>query len=278
MSRVYFHSPSGDAELLGAERHWLGSLISKLATGLLDAEHNREILARLLPPGHSLAGRSSQPNWPELYALYFRSGDGALVQHSGRDLSTFSFALNTAAAMGSDAVKLAARIHGQCEIHAWVDGPNRAWIADIMQAGLDSGAFRKGLWHKPAGSSERKWVSMGWEDVITLLRSRADEPVVTSYSVCDSFPDPFVGDWMKQVPDGVDRARQDDAWYELDDAERWARSMAGLRESSGGLEIKPDDWRSFRFTHELTVLDLVAADAEGRLEAAATRLAAGADA
>jgi transposase len=34
MSRVYFHSPSGTAEILGSERAWLGSLVSDLSIGL----------------------------------------------------------------------------------------------------------------------------------------------------------------------------------------------------------------------------------------------------
>lgn len=267
MSRVYFHSPSDTAELLGSERAWLGGLVSDLATGMLHLHYDNDALRALLPPGHHIRQRTGS-DWADSYALYFRTGDSELVRYRGKSLSTFSLALNTATAVGNDQMKLAARIHGQCELHAWVDGPNRAWLADIMQAGLDSGVYRKGYWYEPAAGGERLWQSMGWESVIGLLRTRDDEPVVMSYSVCDGFPSAYVGDWMSRRPEDTDQDEHSDAWYELDSAEQWRISMAVLRASGDGLEIRPDDWATFRFTHELSVLDLRAPDWEQRVQRA----------
>lgn len=279
MSRVYFHSPSGTAELRGSERAWLGGLVSDLALGMLDLRDIRHIdrLRELLHPDHYLhaypmnPGPGHGPSWANSYATAFHIGwddRTPLMQYAGKPISTFSLVLNTAALLGNDAIKLAARIHGQCEIHAWVDGPNRSWLAGIMQAGLDAGIYRKGFWFNDGPDGPRKWSDQGWGDVIALLQSRDDEPVVMSYSVCGGFPDYDIGDWMDRRPDGVDEDEHSEAWYDLDDAEKWRISMAGLRASGDGLELRPDDWGSFRFTHELSVLDLFADDWEERLQRA----------
>ncbi len=42
MSRVYFHSPSGEAELWGGEHHHLHNLVTDTALAALDLEHCRE--------------------------------------------------------------------------------------------------------------------------------------------------------------------------------------------------------------------------------------------
>lgn len=65
-----------------------------------------------------------------------------------------ALAANTALVLGSDAVKMAARIHAQCEIHGYFEGKNRKWAADIVRKGRQAGIFR---------------ANMGWEEVIDLL-------------------------------------------------------------------------------------------------------------
>lgn len=290
MSRIYFHSPSGTAELHGSERAWLGGLVNDIALGVLSPSSPSRIdrLRSFIHPDHYLAatdpyavdayGRGGVESWASTYATSFSVGwsrSTPLIQYRGKELDSFTLALNTAALLGNDQIKLAARLHGQCELHAWVDGPNRTWLAAVMQTGLDSGIYRSGF---ERGQAESTWVPQGWDEVIDLLRQRDDEPVVTSYSVCDQFPNSSVGDWMPPWPDGVpkqwdalseeqqeQRSSRSDAWYELDDVEQWRISMAGLRSSEGGLELKPDNWDRFRFEHKLSVLDLVAHDAEERL-------------
>lgn len=292
MSRVYFHSPSRTAELRGSERAWLGGLATDIALGLLDLRNPSRIdrLRPLIHPGHYMAKHDTTSpgwanSWAASYATAFSVGwseSAPLIQHKREPIDSFTLALNTALTLGNDAVKLAARLHGSCEIHAWVDGPNRAWLADIMQAGIDTGVYRRGFSQRVSSDSdETVWSDQGWDDVIALLRERDDEPVVTSYSVCDGFPDSSVGDWMPPWPEGVPRdwrelteeqqaarSERSDEWYALADAEQWRISMAGLRASEEGLEMKPDNWDSFRFGHRLSVLDLFATDSDDRLNTA----------
>lgn len=282
MSRLYFHTPSGTAELLGSERAHLGGMCTDITLGVLDLRNNSDRLVDLVndrefprPGQYDYAGWS---RWRSSLEVSMSVGFREPLVWRGHAISSFSLALNTACVAGSDAVKLAARLHGQCELHAWVDGPNRAWLADVMQHGRDAGVFRD---------------DAGWEEVITLLRSRDDEPAVTSYSVCSSFPNRTIAGWEpppmpdEWAPDwaaddkGSDEwgemtadAREEyyyetacDQWGELPDDVRWAQGMAGLRASRDGLELRPDNWQAFRFRHNLSVFDLLAADRDVRLAA-----------
>jgi hypothetical protein len=136
----------------------------------------------------------------------------------------FDAALNTACAIGNDQVRLMARLHGQCEVHAFVVGQNRAWLAAIIRRGRETGVFR---------------ADQGWESVAELLASRDDCPVVTSYSVTRQFPNPEIAGWVDDE-DG-------EGFYRLSDAERWRRALEGLTAAGGGLEMKPEDWSQFYF-------------------------------
>jgi hypothetical protein len=287
VSRVYFHSPSGDAELHGSERAYLGGLCTDIAIGVLDLDNSfraeRALNGILAPDLAPIPNGADYQQWRRDLETRLAIGSmfrGAPFQWRGRPIQSFALMMNTALAVGNNAVRLAARLHGQCEIHTWVDGPNRAWLADVMQTGLDHGIFRSGFWFEDGPGGPRRWSDQGWESVITLLRARDDEPVVTSYSVTESFPHSSIGDWMPAWPEGVLRdwdalseddkqARSDrqEQWYDLDDPEQWRISMAGLREDSGGLELKPDGWDSFVFRHGLSVLDLFAHDRDERLDA-----------
>lgn len=277
MGSVYFHSPSGTVALWGGERGYLASLVSDTAGGLLRSldfnEKTQTRLKALIGPDHYLAkeelSKLSILQWAESYRLAFASGfsNESLVRVDDKNVETFSLQLNTAYVLGSDALKLAARIHGQCELHAWVDGPNRAWLADIVDSAMQSRIYRT-------------FAQNGWDGVLKLLRARDDEPVVMSYSVCDNFPNSEFG-WMPPWPEGVPerwselteaqkeiREARSEEWYDLDDAKQWEIAMPALRESGGGLEIKPDNWDTFRFRHGMTVMDLLSEDFEDRVRAA----------
>jgi hypothetical protein len=283
MSRVYFHSPSGTAELLGSERAWMGALVNDLAIGLLNLDWHADDVADLIRPDMSRPPSNRYhhtfPSWRQTFETSLKVGIQDPFVWRDRPINAFSLFLNTALAAGSDAIKLAARLHGQCEIHTWVDGPNRAWLADIIIAGVDSGVFRVGA---------------GWDKVALLLLSRDDEPVVTSYSVGEGFPNRWGAEWVPPElpddwrPEGIeadewaamgdderDGCRQgytDDSWYDLDDAEQWRLAMVALRKQPGLLELTPTNWNTFRFRHKLTVFDLLAADRDERLDAALPRL------
>ncbi|MGW0578324.1 hypothetical protein ACWD25_20665 [Streptomyces sp. NPDC002920] len=266
MSRIYFHSPTRDAELRGSERRWMSGLVEDLTIGILrlDDATRFDRLLSLVGPGHYVARHADRegPGAPitTAYRLGFFHDDShttPLMQHRGRRIDTFSLTLNTAMLLGNEQVRLAGRLHGQCELHAWVEGPNRAWLADVMQAGVDSGIYRRRLPYRDGPRGELKWSDQGWDDVVALLRERDDEPVVTSFSVTDQFPNPG--------PDG----QYGDDWHDLDAAEQWRIGMAWLRQAPGNLELGPDQ-ESYRFEHNLTILDIFAPDWEERLDRALT--------
>jgi hypothetical protein len=222
MSRIYFHSPSATAELRGSERAYMGLLCTDLTVGVFSPDDfGREpLLSRVFPHPYS----STMP-YGRAFELAMHSG--ARYEFNlpdGRMVDTFTVCLNTALALGNDVIRLCARLHGQCEIHAWVDGPNRSWLADIIDSGRAASILRD---------------DQGWEDVTALLRARNDEPVVTSYSVCDLFPSRGAADWQDDC-DG-------DGWHDLSDDERWSRAMEGLRRDGTGLEMCPESWTFDRF-------------------------------
>ncbi|MGW0335478.1 hypothetical protein ACWD0J_27010 [Streptomyces sp. NPDC003011] len=150
--------------------------------------------------------------------------------------------------LGSDIVKLAARLFGQCENNCWVDGSHRAWLADIIDEALTEGAYRRGH---------------GWEDVQALLQRRDDQPVVVSYA--ESFPVPRA-DWGHEVV-GADADASDvwAYWETLPIDEQWKVGMRRLTDHDAQLQLVPA-WTRFRFQPGLSFLDLLADDRDARLE------------
>lgn len=287
MSRIYFHTPGKTVEVLGPERAHAGLMTDRVGHGAMDVFHNLDRLRELLNPAHDLAQHRTSGEMIT-WSFWFEQSTGwdrgtPLLVYAGRPLSSGDLVANTALAVGSDPMRLLTRLHGQCELHGYVEGPNRAWLADIIQAGLDSGVLRKTLNGR----------DLGWAGVITLLRDRDDEPVVTSYSVTDWFPNKDVADW--RPPEGTDLApawaaeepeewaalteeeqaeyRDDseaDLWSDLPADQRWRLAVDGLRRSNRTmlLEFKPDDWATFRFGHGLTAFDLYEPDWRDRITAA----------
>lgn len=257
MSRVYFTSPSGDVTLTGAERHHLSHVTSLSAIGASRAgtEERWRALAPSLP----------REGWRQALELALRVtfDDTPFITWAGTRVDLFSLVLNTAIAQShDDPLTLAARIHGQCEIHCWCDGPDRAWLAEIIDRGLSSGVFRTHV----------RDHATGWDAVTRFLRSRSDEPVVLWYSVCESFPDPCVIGWQddssREFPDGADITHE--KWNKLSTAEQWEHGMRWLTatRSSARLQLTPDDWDEYRFGHGLTIADLLADNYTERLEKA----------
>ncbi|MFD6565481.1 hypothetical protein [Micromonospora profundi] len=300
MSRIYFHSPSGDAELRGSERAWLGSIARGPAATAwdLDPLHGidraRDILA-LVPevpdgphganylhtylreagaqeqankrvyadwsPGRPLSGPTShEPQRRLISSLSTALRYGLRMIVAGVELHTANLDLNTALVAGSDPVRLAAKIDGWCEAHCWVEGPDRAWLADIIDRGLTAGLYRKGLWYSntPDGPKDQ-WSDQGWGQVLDLLRSRDDEPVVMSYSVCDGFPNPEI----------AGRESESGQWYDLPGGEQWQTAMDGLRRERPWARLAPDTLGEVMFGLPVTVYDLFAPDRDERVRAAA---------
>lgn len=263
MSRVSFHTKTKTAEIGGAERGWWGHLCWRMTSGVLDIADNvdDEIARRLwslVPEQHYLKATPPRGRVPAhllLTAIHVGHGRDSAIRYKGHDVDTFGLQLNTALAAGSDAVKLAARLHGSCEIHCWVDGHNREWLASIIERGVSDGVLRKNFPHSN---------HVGYEDVLRLLRHPEHPgPIATSYSVSESFPGVHLIE-----PGATDERREQ--LYEMPTGERWDLSMAAIRAQRGrvGAELCPETWDGFRFTHKLSAFDLIASDWEQRLDEA----------
>ena len=219
-----------------------GVTCHRLVKGLVADLDMDKWLPPLLPPGHYL--RDVRREWPEYSRwiagalTYLSVGEERMTLPDGRDTDPFELALNTALLLGNDVVRLMARLHGQCEVHGWVDGPNRAWLASIIRDGRKSGILRE---------------KMGWEGVAELLEASADGEVVTSYSVTDTFPNPDLAGFP------YDETVENDPWAEmseLPEGEAWTRCMAALKARATGLEWRPDNWATIRFGDGLDAMSL----------------------
>lgn len=242
MSRIYFHNEHDTAEVWGRERAYMGVLCNDLLIAALGVtgELWDERFLNIVPPGswlHTITGRK----FAESFRLWLRASDDEYII-DGRRIPKFDVAINTALVMGSDAIKLMARLHGQCEIHAYVEEQHRMWLAGIIHRGVQANILTK---------------SAGWLDVITLLRSPHPGPVVTSYSVTESFPNAGIandtGVW--HPPDDKAGRNNWDAWYELSTKTQWELGMQALRQMPER-ELTPDTWNEFYFYDGTTGFDI----------------------
>jgi hypothetical protein len=198
MSSISFMTRNEEVQLRGAERAHMGLLLNRLALSLLPDGMDAvdDICAVVHYHGEEEDWKRyndavMREDWyesgqlmrdiRERARLSLSTGFGCKISvppthYDGDDMSykvdPFSIILNTCLVYGSDPIKLMAWLHGQCEIHLWIAGPNRAMIADIIESGLKLGIYRKG---------------MNWEGVVKLLRQSKRGAVVTEFSVSDSF-------------------------------------------------------------------------------------------
>ena len=226
MSRIYFHSETGDAEVRGWERAHFGwtcnhLLLVPLSSFLSDFDREPSVFRQIIPAGTYVL---DLPDFQHAAQRWLTGMSGRLIV-DGNELQAWVVALNTALLIGNDFIKLAARLHGQCEIHAYVEESNREWLAEIIRQGRAARFLRD---------------DSGWEGLIEMLVSGSG-PVVTSYSVCHQFPNPYELDWGD-----FEQEEYEEQWYALSQDEQWSRAMDALREK-GRLEIGPDDWDSFFF-------------------------------
>jgi hypothetical protein len=252
VSRIYFHTQhEGEAEVLGSERAHMGILTRDLAIAIVPSSADRQVLAALRPDVRRKYECVTDPNTPplderhgpyfdyDLLPMLFYGFDGpGNFQLNGTPLETFSLILNTALALGSDALCLMTRLHAQCELHAYVEGPHRSWFADVIGQGLDAGLYRS---------------DMGWDEVQNLLRQDNEHPVVTSYSVTNGFPNETVAGW--ESPLDEDGEPDYDAWYEHPRDQQWEQALAGLRAIEDIDALSPATLRR-RFGHGKSVFDL----------------------
>jgi len=341
VSRLYFNSPAGCAELRGAEFHHLRSIAHAVAEPfwrISDLPDIADLLALVVPANGTLTGNThlleqlakAQAEHAENTRLWAVRQHGAFpptsydqiqalrrsvklalesshaldLEIAGVRVGTADIRLNTALRLGNDVIKLAVKIAGWAESHAWFDGKDRAWAADLIDQGLKTGILRDGMWYVdgpsevlPKDHPARQWSDMGWSEVTAFLRERDDEPVVLSYSVADDFPNWAVAGWTPApmpegwAPDWADsdegrtewerdyptdaeradyyRGNAGSQWYDLPDAQRWEMAMAGLKANSPWLRLGPDTLDYWTFGPGVTVFDLYAADRDVRVRRAA---------
>lgn len=240
MSRLYFHTQSTTAEVMGWEAHWLHSLPGKIAVGFVPSIHWDSLDRHLLPDSY-LRGDNPVDKERALRLEVSTSMRGdQFCDEEGKPLATPGLILNTVLQVGSDPVCLATRVGAQCEIHGFIEEQDRDWAAGLINQGRQQGFLRDGA---------------GWEKVIRLLERTEDHPgpVVCSYSTTDGFPNPDVAGWV--APTNEEGEEDHDAWYELPEAVQWASAVQGIRTSTSGLRISPDTLR-YPFTHERSFIDL----------------------
>jgi hypothetical protein len=233
MSAVIFESAHGEALLRGAERAYLGNVCSNAATAFTFATLGEDRVAELLDIPRSVEGRWRFPLEDQVRATLAGIMDRTFEYH-GDTINAWEFGLNTALAGGGDFLRLAARMHAQCEIHAWIAAEDCLWFADMIQRERDTGTLR---------------ADVGWEAVIQLLirntrQTRPDPfPVVMSYTV--------TGRWLDRLTAGMG----EDAFAALDTQQQWEWCVPHLKES---MRIQPEDWHRYRFGDCLTAFDIAA--------------------
>lgn len=155
MSYIEFHSTSeGSVRIGGSERARMGCLIDDVAWAM----HKRYV--EHPPPGED-----------RTFELRF---------HNSED---FGYRLGLYCLLADQSNRLLAHVHGQCEIWGWIDPGNRDWFADMIER-----CYRRGLLRDDRVKPDGQYDS--WQDAVDLVR-RSLTPVVTSYSVTDSWPNPY---------------------------------------------------------------------------------------
>lgn len=281
MSRVYWHSRTRTVELHGSERAWLNHVANGPAEAAWDLDasidsvkHAARII-NMVPEGKRgylgeyLRAAEETPSWhatqrlTDALRVHLRV-NGFEFEVAGHTLHSYDVGLNTTLVAGSDVIRVAAKIHGYCEKHLWVDEPEQEWLARIIEEGLQAAIFRAGYSYEPTPGAERKWSSQGWQDVLALLREPGTGPIVTSFSGTAHFPNRYITDW--QPPEGDPDG---DSWYDLPHDEQWDMAMAGLRSQGPHFQLTPDSLAGKMFGPPVTIYDLFSPDRDERVARAA---------
>ncbi len=281
MTRLYFSSGDIWAEVDGSEFHWLHHVArgpGRAAWDLrADPAHIRRIMQMipLVPAERRTAdlhrvysrvlaaerAQAEKDQRPAGYSLDYDIGplreltsmlehelcssvsDGLRLHAGGRQLMSGPVCLNTALRAGSAPVALAAKLAAFAELHCWVEGPERRWLADVILQGLDAGIFR---W-------QVKGRDQGWVQVMNLLRIEDETPVVLSYSVSDDFPNDKLCRGLT-VP-----------WEEAPRDQQWEAGMETIRSERWWMRLHPTLLHKAPIGPFVTVYDLLHPDVEQRV-------------
>jgi hypothetical protein len=170
MSTIYFKQRDGEeCGIRGSERAWFSMQVFDLFMCSLSLNEfgSNQALFRMVwrEDLDARSGRTIEDfrNWARAARWYYCGEE---------QFDAFSVQLNTAIAMGSDVIRLAARIHAQCEVHGYFDDSDRPWLKKLIEDGLSLGIFRTG---------------QGWEPLLEMIGEGEGE-IVMHFSVTDGFP------------------------------------------------------------------------------------------
>lgn len=201
MSYIALHTKTSEARVRGAERARCDVATRYFAIALLGGE--AVLSDRLVDrwPANFLSKEYAITSLISPFPF-------AKVAIPGLRDDWFTIQLNTGVQLGTEQMALLARLHGQCEVHAYVPEEERPWLADLIERSVDGVHLRPEL---------------GWETVIELLRVENDGYAVWSYSVTDAFPS------IEYLPKGhLGHADEGDAFYDMPKAEAWDACLEGL--------------------------------------------------
>lgn len=245
MSSISFHTEQGrEVELRGSERAWMGMLCNDMLITALNVskfDTGDDPIRKVMSEGSYLRNYTGA-KFVDLFDTWVcAGGDRAGFLINEKLVRCWELALNTAMVMGSDPMYLMARLHGQCEVHGYVPEKQRAWVAGVIEQGLENGLMRSG---------------MGWDGVLALMLAPDPGPIVTSYSVTDSFPNMKAAGKEWTPPAGLEDTDEiHEAWWALSFEDQWRLAMKGLSKERF-MAIRKDPRREFRFTHRMTGFDV----------------------
>ena len=244
MSAIYLHTEADDpVRISGAERGWLGGIVdaASLASVQLDQGRLRR-LWKEKDPDLLWVMRATRG---DPHRISYNVGGETVWDAGGGEHNAFHVALNSAMAFGGPHVRLAARLHGQCEIHCYVEDVQRHFLARKIEDATSCGIFRAGV---------------GWEEAVARLREvRHFGAAVFSYSTTRNFPCLQPG----AIDPVYDDEREWDAACREFDAlprrTRWGRAMEALRQRNRDgcrMHLADFGWERFTFGDAPTLPEL----------------------
>ena len=234
MSRVYFHMLDGTVEVHGSERHRAAQLVEGLGAVILS--HYIEKL-----------GLDRAFERPGMLRAYFSSLDKPLTV-AGYGVNAWNLLLNTALDTGNEAICFLTKFHAQCEIHAWVAGKDRAWLAGVIEKAIENKLVRPEV----PGMDPTKLFSTGWRELVEALRRTDAHPVVMSYSVTQQFPHSsfWRGDADNPVPDDSDERAEAFEGYSRE--KQWDLCMPSIID----MQMTPENLCTYGFGDGMSALGL----------------------
>lgn len=247
MSSIRFHALGKTVEVRGSERFYFDNYLTKIFLATLEMPPSysgkyNSYLYNFVVEGMGSSGYLAKSllidevegkaklmdsirddDFEDRIRLAIRASHGNFFGFA----SVFSCVLNTAMRIGGDVLRLAARIHGQCELHAYIKAENHKWFASILKQGLEVGLLRSGV---------------GWDEVISLVSFENKGTIVMSYSVCSEFPNPHISNWTGVLDEYYELSFDD--YYNLSDEAQWNLGLEGLYRDPT-LEINPTNWSHY---------------------------------